>query len=346
MKELKINDKVKIINREPWNNTGVADFNKPFGDVGKIGFVEAFDNAFSHSYRICLLEKPNTYLGYFRREDLELIESESVIESCYDWEYVRCIKNYNVFEVGRIYKKVPNKKGLYSNYKGNNWSCSQPEEYFITHFEKSTEEDFEAQKEKKIFLENELEKALLECSSKFPIGAKVKNMFNCTFKIDIANFVISGESILFKDSKTRTYTVYSSGEWAEVISFSEQPSKPIDFSELDLEEWLVETKKLNLSLEELAIHIRAGKTCNFYYVFEKLKGAGSFEKAEILYKHFYGNFEKKEDFCSEPIIDVENPLKLITNIKDKKETVLEDVRSITARISTNKKITKLKIFKS
>ena len=149
MKKLKINDKVKIINREPWNSTGVVDFNKPFGDVGKIGFVEAFDNAFSHSYRICLLEKPNTYLGYFRREDLELIESESVKESCYDWEYVRCIKNYNVFEVGRIYKKAPNKKGLYSDYKGNNWSCSQPEEYFITYFEKSTEEAFEAQKKKK-----------------------------------------------------------------------------------------------------------------------------------------------------------------------------------------------------
>ena len=60
----------------------------------------------------------------------------------------------------------------------------------------------------------------------------------------------------------------------------------MDFSNLELEEWLEETKKLNLSLERLITHISNPSTCHYTKVFNKLRGNIIKDKAEILFKEF------------------------------------------------------------
>lgn len=66
------------------------------------------------------------------------------------------------------------------------------------------------------------------------------------------------------------------------VKEQEVTTKTIDFSKLDLDEWLIETKKLNLSLDELKKYISLKTTCN-YEVYSKLKGDCVSDKAKILY---------------------------------------------------------------
>lgn len=68
--------------------------------------------------------------------------------------------------------------------------------------------------------------------------------------------------------------------------FVEKDEKPINFGGLNLENWLRETKKLNLSLEELDKHISLSATCHFDNVYSWLNGIGSLEKAEILWNEW------------------------------------------------------------
>lgn len=60
-------------------------------------------------------------------------------------------------------------------------------------------------------------------------------------------------------------------------------SSDIDFSKLAMDDWLRETEKLNLSLEELEDHIGYPDTCNYHKVYCRLEGDYSNAKAEILY---------------------------------------------------------------
>lgn len=70
----------------------------------------------------------------------------------------------------------------------------------------------------------------------------------------------------------------------------------LDFSQLNLEDWLRETKKLNLSEEQLEKQIRLGPTCNFDMVYLQLKGLDSDEKAEILWNEWNKPEIDKTDF--------------------------------------------------
>lgn len=59
--------------------------------------------------------------------------------------------------------------------------------------------------------------------------------------------------------------------------------KTVDFKSLSFEEWLEETKKLNLSFYDLQQHVSRGITCNYENVYVKIPGEGSKEKAEYLF---------------------------------------------------------------
>lgn len=82
------------------------------------------------------------------------------------------------------------------------------------------------------------------------------------------------------------------GKYVELNSSPKETSTvSVNFGELDLEEWLIETKKLNLSLEQLTEHIKSSSTCHFHKVFKKLnpvETTHSIIKAEILYYKWNG----------------------------------------------------------
>jgi hypothetical protein len=65
------------------------------------------------------------------------------------------------------------------------------------------------------------------------------------------------------------------------IPLKESSTNSIRFKNMNLEEWLSETKKLNFSLSELENHIGSNYTCRFN-IYIKLKGKNSLEKARIL----------------------------------------------------------------
>ena len=65
---MKVGDKVRIIKRNPNNETGAQDWNKPDGDVGKVGYIQ---EATSSSYTVYEKDK---YYGIFGADELELIE--------------------------------------------------------------------------------------------------------------------------------------------------------------------------------------------------------------------------------------------------------------------------------
>ena len=65
---MKVGDKVRIIKRNPDNTTGAQDWNKPDGDVGKVGYIQ---EATSSSYTVYEKDK---YYGIFGADELELIE--------------------------------------------------------------------------------------------------------------------------------------------------------------------------------------------------------------------------------------------------------------------------------
>jgi len=78
--------------------------------------------------------------------------------------------------------------------------------------------------------------------------------------------------------------------------FVEKHEKPINFGELNLEDWLRETKKLNLSKKELAKHLNSPKSCKCFEVYDKLKGGNEHEKAEILWNEWNKPEIDKTDF--------------------------------------------------
>lgn len=59
--------------------------------------------------------------------------------------------------------------------------------------------------------------------------------------------------------------------------------QPITESKTELENWLENTKSLNLSLEDLGFYIGSNSTCNFSTIYSKLEGTISRDKAEILF---------------------------------------------------------------
>lgn len=82
MNKFKIGDKVKIIARKANNPTGTEDYNKPNGDVNKIGIiVEIHLGTLSGIYQIGNTEKP-PYLGLFDADDLELVKPKHREEEC------------------------------------------------------------------------------------------------------------------------------------------------------------------------------------------------------------------------------------------------------------------------
>lgn len=104
-------------------------------------------------------------------------------------------------------------------------------------------------------------------------------------------------------------------------------SSDIDFSELELEDWLRETKKLNLSLDELEDHIGYTGTCNYNKVYCRLEGHFSNNKAEVLYDEWnkdgcdkayydqikiYSNITK--DNLNPPNLTIFNPTKTIVDL--------------------------------
>ena len=84
--------------------------------------------------------------------------------------------------------------------------------------------------------------------------------------------------------------IYSFKEWCNNNGYSFEPVKQegIDFEELNLEDWLRETKKLNLSKKELAKHLNSPESCKCFEVYDKLKGGNEHEKAEILWNEWNG----------------------------------------------------------
>ena len=69
--KFKIGDKVKIIQRKANNITGLEDYLKTNGDVGKIGIVT------SYRYNKYRVEKENgrSYLGLFEEDDLQIMNN-------------------------------------------------------------------------------------------------------------------------------------------------------------------------------------------------------------------------------------------------------------------------------
>jgi hypothetical protein len=72
--ELKIGDKVKIIQRKPGNTTGSQKFDKINGDVGSIGSITEIN-----SYSSYCVEDGTKYYGYFDKDDLELLTDEFIL---------------------------------------------------------------------------------------------------------------------------------------------------------------------------------------------------------------------------------------------------------------------------
>lgn len=67
------------------------------------------------------------------------------------------------------------------------------------------------------------------------------------------------------------------------ITPSKKMKKTVDFKSLKFEEWLEETKKLNLSLHDLQKHINYGYSCDFKNVYSKIPGNDYLEKAQYLF---------------------------------------------------------------
>jgi hypothetical protein len=128
---------------------------------------------------------------------------------------------------------------------------------------------------------------LEEARKRYPIGTK----FKCIPGVNNDHIMVSEVEpyfySLYEDSiavKSNQGVVYKYGVWAEIINESSRNS--ICFGNMNLEEWLRETKKLNLSLPELEKQISLTPTCNFDMVYLKLKGIESTEKAEILWNEW------------------------------------------------------------
>jgi hypothetical protein len=76
--KFKVGDTVKIIKRKEDNRTGTEDYNKPNGDVGKIGYVKEIHG--SDNSKKIVSQCGNRYYGWFDSDDIELYQETTTVE--------------------------------------------------------------------------------------------------------------------------------------------------------------------------------------------------------------------------------------------------------------------------
>jgi hypothetical protein len=185
---------------------------------------------------------------------------------------------------------------------------------------------------------------------KFKVGDKVRIIQRKTTNRtgdcpgwDIANGNVGDIGIItYYSEPVRPYFVSRIGSDGYIGSFDEDDlelyqTTEIDFGRLDLEDWLRETKKLNLSLKMLTLHIEYGRTCDYKKVYTKL--VCEEDSAESRAKYLYNLWNSK--LKEEPIVEKEEEYEDPFNFSIiKKETFIDDVQSVDVTLRTKKKTIK------
>jgi hypothetical protein len=185
---------------------------------------------------------------------------------------------------------------------------------------------------------------------KFKVGDKVRIIQRKTTNRtgdcpgwDIANGNVGDIGIItYYSEPVRPYFVSRIGSDRYIGSFDEDDlelyqTTEIDFGRLDLEDWLRETKKLNLSLKKLTLHIEYGLTCNYKKVYTKLECEedSSESRAKCLYQLWNSKLKEK------PIVEKEEEYEDPFNFSIiKKEKFIDDVQSVNVTLRTKKKTIK------
>lgn len=120
---------------------------------------------------------------------------------------------------------------------------------------------------------NDIEGSLCKTSTKYKIESvsrstirfKPKPTFTSTMGISFMNFFSECNIV---DEPVEEPTSKSIHHWRN----------------LNLEEWLRETKEMNYTESQLESHIGSPSTCNYTGIYQKLEGDGSWGKAKILYE--------------------------------------------------------------
>lgn len=81
----KVGDKVRIAKRLPGNKTGAMDYNKPNGDVGKIGIIERVSDKIIGKFEV-YSDDDNRYLGYF--DEIELTPAKKTLRDMKAGDYI------------------------------------------------------------------------------------------------------------------------------------------------------------------------------------------------------------------------------------------------------------------
>lgn len=185
---------------------------------------------------------------------------------------------------------------------------------------------------------------------KFKVGDKVRIIQRKTTNRtgdcpgwDIANGNVGDIGIItYYSEPVRPYFVSRIGSDGYIGSFDEDDlelyqTTEIDFGRLDLEDWLRETKKLNLSLKKLTLHIEYGNTCNYKKVYTKLEYEEDSpeSRAKCLYQLWNSKLKEK------PIVEKEEEYEDPFNFSIiKKEKFIDDVQSVNVTLRTKKKTIK------
>jgi hypothetical protein len=178
---------------------------------------------------------------------------------------------------------------------------------------------------------------------KFKIGDKVKIIQRKTSNRtgncpgwDIANGNVGEIGVItYYSEPVRPYYVSQIGSDGYIGSFDEEDlelyqkeettfysNTELDFGRLDLEDWLRETKKLNLSLKKLTLHIECGNTCNYSKVYNKLECEEDSPHSRAKYLYELWNSKLKKDFIEKEVI---------------KETFIDNVQSVDVILRTKRK---------
>ena len=178
---------------------------------------------------------------------------------------------------------------------------------------------------------------------KFKIGDKVKIIQRKTSNRtgncpgwDIANGNVGEIGVItYYSEPVRPYYVSQIGSDGYIGSFDEEDlelyqkeettfysNTELDFGRLDLEDWLRETKKLNLSLKKLTLHIEYGNTCNYSKVYNKLECEEDSPHSRAKYLYELWNSKLKKDFIEKEVI---------------KETFIDNVQSVDVILRTKRK---------
>ena len=92
---MNVGDKVRIIKRNPGNDTGEQDFYKPNGDVGKVGIISELTDEGGF-----VVEDSNeNYLGIFSEEEVELAQDYIVFYNDGTGEHITIVKNRIALEL-------------------------------------------------------------------------------------------------------------------------------------------------------------------------------------------------------------------------------------------------------